>query len=61
VGCAFSASALVVPEWEAGSTGDVGKLILAVLGPTGGFAKFAVVVAALVNISSSSVCLYTFG
>ncbi|KAF8639474.1 hypothetical protein AX17_001494 [Amanita inopinata Kibby_2008] len=62
IGAGFAAAATSVPAWEAGFAGgtNIGGLISAVLGPTGGFGKFLVVVLSLCVTSGGALTMYSF-
>ena len=62
MGASFAASASVVPAWQAGlgNGNNVGGLIEAILGMSGGFGKFLTVVIALTIPSAVAPTMYSF-
>ncbi|KAF8970409.1 cytosine-purine permease [Flammula alnicola] len=63
LGAAFAAAAPGIPSWQSGfeQGNNVGGLIMAVLGPAGGFGKFMLVLIALSTSAACAPTMYTFG
>ncbi|KAL0958461.1 hypothetical protein HGRIS_000602 [Hohenbuehelia grisea] len=61
LGAASVIAAVDIPTWQAGyESGNVGGLLLAMMSPAGGFAKFLTVLLALSAIGNIAITFYSF-